>query len=232
MVWPAISFPALNRVCRSAQVICAGSPARMGPVFTKKVACMLCACRIGKPWVNWSTVPSSNPSVTTTGVLAAAGTAGPAQVARDVVSAAAASQIRLLGRVRWESLTGSPFIGLPSLMRGLRPSGHLPGECERRRGRQVDGGFGVRERLHVVLPLGVVAVELCEGVGTVGGTEVHATDEPAGRRAVRALHGGAGQHRRGAIEVTGQVRDLMLQAVRKYGAVADDERRAPGVRAQ
>src|SRR6516164_1874863 len=115
MVWPAISFPALNMVCRSAHVMCAGSPARIGPVLTKKVACMPCAARIGKPWVNWSTVPSSNPSVTTTGVLAAAGGADVAQIDADVMSvAAAATGHRTLSQARdHDALIQSFFIYLP-----------------------------------------------------------------------------------------------------------------------
>jgi hypothetical protein len=49
---------------------------------------------------NWSTVPSSNPSVTTPAVLAAAGGAVIAQIESDVVSApAAATEIRMPGWV-------------------------------------------------------------------------------------------------------------------------------------
>src|SRR6516225_8950549 len=104
-------------VCRSAKVIWAGSPARMGPVLTKKVACRPCAARIGKPLVNWSTVPSSNPSVTTTGVLAAAGGADVAQIDDDAMSvAAAATGNRTLSRARNQgALIQSSFIYLPFL---------------------------------------------------------------------------------------------------------------------
>ena len=66
--------------------------------------------------VNWSTVPSSNPSVTTAGVLAAAGGADVAQIDSDVMSApAAATEISRRGRARYlGGILQSSFIGLPS----------------------------------------------------------------------------------------------------------------------
>jgi len=56
------------------------------------------AARIGNPLVNWSTVPSSNPSVTTAGVLAAAGGGGIAQIESDAMTVPAATDNRMLGR--------------------------------------------------------------------------------------------------------------------------------------
>src|SRR5262249_10678024 len=167
--------------CRSAQLMCAGSPAMIGPVLTKKVACMPCADRIGKPLSNWSTVPSSNPSVTTTGLLAAAGGVDIAQNDSGVMSApAAATEIRMRGRAcRLGRIFHSSFIGLPFSVGGLGQPGHLAGEGERRRRGEIHGRLGVRERLHVVLPFGVVPVELCERVQAVGWAEVHAGHEPA-----------------------------------------------------
>ena len=49
---------------------------------------------------------------------------------------------------------------------------------------------------------------------------------------VRALDGGAEEHRRRPSSEPDEVRDLVLQAVREPRAVADDQRQAPGVRAE
>jgi hypothetical protein len=55
---------------------------------------------------------------------------------------------------------------------------------------------------------------------------------PCAAKGVRPLHRGAGEDRRRAVERPDEVRHLVLHAVRERAAVADDQRRPPGVRAR
>ena len=137
MVCPVISLPASKRVCKSAHVIWPGSPAVIGPVLTKKVACMPCADRIGAPLLNWSTVPSSNPIVTIVGVLAAAGGVHKAPLGSHVATAAAAAaNVRILDRTRSRgAYVHSRFIASLPVRRAASPGRRLLGDDQRLRFR-------------------------------------------------------------------------------------------------
>ena len=199
----------------------------MDPLFTKKVAVIPWAWRIGKA-PSWSTVPSSNPMVTTVDA-AAAGAVFTAQLERNTVSVPiAVSARRILEPRPTRCACGCAallMLSPPEQARGLA------GERQRAGRGQVDGRFDGREGLDVVLELGA-AVELCERVAVIGWAVAHAGLEPPVERAVGTLHRGAGQHRWAAVQGPSQVGDLMVRAVREGAAVADDERGAPGVGAQ
>ena len=109
-------------------------------------------------------------------------------------------------------------------------SRHHPREGQEARRRQVDRRLGVGVVLHRVAPLGAVGavgVELLEDVGPR--PQLHVRHGAVVLVGVGSLDGRAEQHRRLAVQAAAQVGDLMLQAVRERGAVAHDQRGAPGV---
>src|SRR6266545_4395433 len=137
------------------------------------------------------------------------------------------------------SMTQPPMHGDPVAAVGPADAVHrsktargLARESEGARGREIDGRLHGRERLDVILELGLVAVEWGEGIAVIGRAIAHSRHEALVQRAVRPLDDGypQGQHR--AVERAGNVRDLVMNAVRKRRAVADDERRSPSVRAE
>src|SRR5580700_10554363 len=118
-----------------------------------------------------------------------------------------------------------------------------PGPHQERCRCEVDRRFGCAERLHVVLIYGhlrpikrtIISVEFLEGVGAVCWTQDHTADNARSRRTGRTLGSRTPKHwnaARSSIERAGQVGHLVLDAVRKRCAIANDKRRAPGVCAQ
>src|SRR6266536_6696759 len=116
--------------------------------------------------------------------------------------------------------------GLPIRWPVSAQASGLAGERQRAGGGQVDRRFDRGERFDVVFEFGL-AVELRERVAVIGGAVPHPGQEAAVEGAVGTLYRSPVQHRRRAIQGSGQVGNLVVRAVWEGAAVADDERRAP-----
>src|ERR1700747_280714 len=68
-------------------------------------------------------------------------------------------------------------------------SGDLPGESQKRRRCEIDGGLNRRVGLHIILVDSAIAVELRELVHAVWRTSHHIGERALGGKRIRTLHG-------------------------------------------
>src|SRR5271154_3487307 len=133
-----------------------------------------------------------------------------------------------------------PFFESVSKLGLLRDS---PGPHQERCGGQVDRRFGGAVGLHVVLihrflrwiECARIAVELLEGIFSVGRTQIHAIEGAGGGGIGWSFGSCAPKNRRASgspIERASDVGNLMLDAIRKSRSVTNDERGTPRVGAK